>query len=72
MYQFFLQFNSSLNLQLGMLVTDDVSLVGESDGTGFGVGTAPKLARAEPSAVVTLKKKEKERERKKTAQRGPR
>ncbi|XP_041374463.1 kinesin-like protein KIF9 [Gigantopelta aegis] len=51
--------------QAGISIADDGSLVGESDGSGFGVGTAPKSLKAEPSAVVQLKKKERERDRKK-------
>ncbi|ESO94407.1 hypothetical protein LOTGIDRAFT_227399 [Lottia gigantea] len=47
------------------LISDEASLVGESDGSGFGVGSAPRSVKAEPSAVVQLKKKEKERESKK-------
>ncbi|XP_055959381.1 kinesin-like protein KIF9 [Patella vulgata] len=47
------------------LISEDTSMVGESDGSGFGVGNAPRSAKAEPSAVVQLKKKEKERESKK-------
>ena len=31
---------------------------------GFGVGMAPKSAKADPSSVVQLKRKEKEREKK--------
>ncbi|KAK7113745.1 kinesin-like protein KIF9 isoform X2 [Littorina saxatilis] len=50
--------------QAGVSIADDGSLVGETDGTGFGVGSAPKSAKAEPSAVVQLKKKEREREKK--------
>lgn len=53
-------------LQAGVAIADDGSLVGETDGSGFGVGSAPKSAKAEPSAVVQLKKKERERDRKKT------
>ncbi|XP_046327027.1 kinesin-like protein KIF9 isoform X1 [Haliotis rufescens] len=49
--------------QAGISIADDGSLVGESDGSGFGVGTAPRSAKAEPSAVVQLRKKEKEKER---------
>ena len=49
----------------GMQVIDDGSMVGEQDGSGFGVGTAPKSAKAEPSAVVQLKKKERDRDSKK-------
>ncbi|KAK6165317.1 hypothetical protein SNE40_022265 [Patella caerulea] len=47
------------------LISEDTSMVGEPDGSGFGVGNAPRSAKAEPSAVVQLKKKEKERESKK-------
>ena len=53
-------------MQAGVAIADDGSLVGETDGSGFGVGTAPKSAKAEPSAVVQLKKKERDRERKRT------
>lgn len=49
--------------QAGMAIADDGSLVGDTDGSGFGVGNAPKSAKAEPSAVVQLKKKEREREK---------
>lgn len=51
--------------QAGLAIADDGSLVGDQDGSGFGVGSAPKSAKAEPSAVVQLKKKEREREKKK-------
>ena len=40
-------------------------LVGEPDGQSFGVGVAPRSAKAEPSSVVQLKKKEEDRKRKK-------
>jgi hypothetical protein len=56
--------------QGGQTIADDGSLVGEPDGSGFGVGTAPKSIKAEPSAVVLLKKKEREREKKKGGGRG--
>lgn len=39
-------------------------MVGETDGSGFGVGMAPKTAKADPSSVVQLKRKEKDRETK--------
>ena len=51
--------------QAGLAVTDEGLLVGETDGSGFGVGAAPKSAKADPSSVVQLKRKEKERESKK-------
>lgn len=57
--------------QAGHAIADDGSLVGEQDGSGFGVGSAPKSAKAEPSAVVQLKKKEREREKKKTGRGSP-
>ncbi|XP_052080028.1 kinesin-like protein KIF9 isoform X1 [Mytilus californianus] len=50
--------------QSGLPVTDDGLLVGETDGVGFGVGMAPKSAKADPSSVVQLKRKEKEKETK--------
>lgn len=50
--------------QAGLAVTDEGLLVGETDGLGFGVGMAPKSAKADPSSVVQLKRKEKEREKK--------
>ncbi|KAK7506301.1 hypothetical protein BaRGS_00002413 [Batillaria attramentaria] len=56
--------------QAGMTIAEDGSMVGDTDGAGFGVGSAPKSARAEPSAVVQLKKKEREREKKRTSGRG--
>ncbi|KAL3854393.1 hypothetical protein ACJMK2_013664 [Sinanodonta woodiana] len=51
--------------QAGIPITDEGILVGESDSTGFGVGVAPRSAKAEPSSVVQLRKKEKEKEKKK-------
>ncbi|KAL8610515.1 hypothetical protein ACOMHN_060435 [Nucella lapillus] len=51
--------------QAGVSIADDGSLVGDTDGSGFGVGSAPKSAKAEPSAVVQLKKKERDRDRRK-------
>ncbi|XP_033728379.1 kinesin-like protein KIF9 [Pecten maximus] len=50
--------------QAGVAITDDGTLVGEPDGQGFGVGMAPKVAKADPSSVVQLKKKEREKDRK--------
>jgi len=49
--------------QAGMNITDEGILVGDTDGQGFGVGVAPKSAKADPSSVVQLKKKEKEKDR---------
>ena len=48
-----------------MPISDDGTLVGEPDGQSFGVGVAPRSAKAEPSSVVQLKKKEEDRKRKK-------
>ena len=48
-----------------MPISDDGALVGEPDGQSFGVGVAPRSAKAEPSSVVQLKKKEEDRKRKK-------
>ncbi|XP_025082280.1 kinesin-like protein KIF9 isoform X2 [Pomacea canaliculata] len=56
--------------QAHMSTADEPNMVGETDGTGFGVGSAPKSAKAEPSAVVQLKKKEREREKKRAARGG--
>ena len=39
--------------------------MGEPDGQSFGVGVAPRSAKAEPSSVVQLKKKEEDRKKKK-------
>ncbi|XP_052814626.1 kinesin-like protein KIF9 isoform X2 [Mya arenaria] len=50
--------------QAGIPISDDGMLVGDPDGQSFGVGVAPRSAKAEPSAVVQLKKKEDERKRK--------
>ncbi|KAK3083432.1 hypothetical protein FSP39_022438 [Pinctada imbricata] len=50
--------------QAGLQITDEGILVGEPDGQGFGVGVAPKSAKADPSSVVQLKKKELQREKK--------
>ncbi|XP_053385895.1 kinesin-like protein KIF9 isoform X1 [Mercenaria mercenaria] len=56
----------------GVPISDDGTLVGESDGQSFGVGVAPRSARAEPSSVVQLKKKEDERRRREKGGRGAR
>ena len=61
-----------LVLQAGVPISDDGTLVGESDGQSFGVGVAPRSARAEPSSVVQLKKKEDERRRREKGARGAR
>lgn len=50
--------------QAGIPISDDGTFVGEPDGQSFGVGLAPRSARAEPSSVVLLKKKEDEKRRK--------
>lgn len=48
----------------GIAIKDDGTLVGELDGSGFGVGSSTKAAKADPSAVVQLKKGNKEKEKK--------
>lgn len=58
--------------QAGVPISDDGTLVGEPDGQSFGVGVAPRSAKAEPSSVVQLKKKEDERRRKDRGGRGAR
>ncbi|KAH3708306.1 kinesin-like protein KIF9 isoform X2 [Dreissena polymorpha] len=58
--------------QAGIPITDDGQLVGEPDGQSFGVGVAPRSARAEPSSVVQLKKKEDEKKKKEKASKGTR
>ncbi|XP_060585540.1 kinesin-like protein KIF9 isoform X1 [Ruditapes philippinarum] len=58
--------------QAGVPISDDGTLVGESDGQSFGVGVAPRSARAEPSSVVQLKKKEDERKKRDRGGRGAR
>lgn len=57
--------------QAGVPISDDGTLVGDSDGQSFGVGVAPRSAKAEPSSVVQLRKREEER-RKSKATRGAR
>ena len=61
-----------LIIQAGIPITDDGQLVGEPDGQSFGVGVAPRSARAEPSSVVQLKKKEDEKKKKEKASKGTR
>ena len=45
----------------GIPVNDDGELVGESDGSGFGVGPAPSSARPVVSSVTNAKRKEQRR-----------
>jgi len=45
----------------GVPISDEGALVGELEGGNYGLGVAPKSAKADPSAVVQLKKKERER-----------
>ncbi|KAL4217271.1 Kinesin-like protein kif9 [Mactra antiquata] len=56
----------------GVPISDDGTLVGEPDGQSFGVGVAPRSAKAEPSSVVQLKKKEDDRRRRERGGRGAR
>lgn len=51
--------------QAGVPISDEGVLVGEPDGQSFGVGMAPRSAKAEPSSVVQLKKKEEDKKKKK-------
>ncbi|XP_013400973.1 kinesin-like protein KIF9 [Lingula anatina] len=59
----------------GVAITDDGTLVGEADGQSFGVGVAPKSAKAEQSATVSAIKKaslkRKSRERASPTAKGP-
>lgn len=64
LFEPFYLYNYTFNiLQAGVAITDEGLLVGESDGLGFGVGVAPKSAKADPSAVVQLRRKEREKDR---------
>ena len=49
--------------QAGISINDDGELVGEADGTNFGVGTAPTSARPAHSSVVASKRREQRRGR---------
>ena len=44
--------------QAGILVNDDGELVGESDGSGFGIGPAPTTAKPVTSSIISMKKRE--------------
>ena len=44
--------------QAGLPVNDDGELVGETDGSNFGVGTAPATSRPAQSSVVNSKRRE--------------
>lgn len=45
----------------GVQITDEGEMVGEPDGTSFGIGPAPPGAKPAPSSVIQAKKKEKEK-----------
>ncbi len=47
--------------QAGLPVGDDGELVGEPDGTSFGIGTAPASSKHPGSSVVAMKKKDMKR-----------
>ena len=53
----------------GVNINADGTLVGEPDGTSFGVGVAPSGARPAPSSVVNAKRKDNKRGRSKDRQR---
>ncbi|CAH1788426.1 unnamed protein product [Owenia fusiformis] len=45
----------------GVQIADDGTFVGDTDGNGFGVGMAPKSAKADQSSVVNAKKRDAKR-----------
>ena len=51
--------------QLGILINDQGELVGEADGTGFGIGPASNSKLALSGSVIGIKKKEAKKSRSK-------
>jgi hypothetical protein len=49
-------FASNLFFQAALLQVDDGNLVGEMDGSGFGIGTAPKDLRAGKADILKATK----------------